>query len=296
MTRKRKTRSNGVWFPRLRKAFALGAAGRRRILLSTLALTFAVATIGGAWWGISRLEAKVRDFVLRAQPEATFHFVDVPDQILGLAGNELHGAVEVLRSRPWTEADLCKTLATRLAGSGWIKKVNFVRRSGEGRIDVSAEYRVPVALVQQKDLFFLVDAEAVRLPGIYGREEHWKLVSGVGGDAPRAGEAWPEDDLKVALRLLALVDRETFENQITGVAVDNVRGRRDPRASHVELVTARAAGRIRWGSSPGAEVEENRLEQKLAILRENFRRTGRADAGYPVIDVSTFPDRFTVPG
>ena len=66
--------------------------------------------------------------------------------------------------------------------------------------------------------------------------------------------------------------------------------------TNVELATDRAGGRIRWGSAPGLEIEENLPGQKLALLRQNFINTGRADADHPVIDVSTFPDRFTVPG
>ena len=73
-------------------------------------------------------------------------------------------------------------------------------------------------------------------------------------------------------------------------------GRVDGSASHIDLATDQDDGRIRWGSIPGAEVEENGVDQKLALLRANYRDTGRADAHHPVIDVSTFPDRFAVPG
>ena len=46
----------------------------------------------------------------------------------------------------------------------------------------------------------------------------------------------------------------------------------------------------------GFEVEENLAPQKLALLRQNYAQTGRADAGHAVIDISTFPDRFHIPG
>lgn len=44
------------------------------------------------------------------------------------------------------------------------------------------------------------------------------------------------------------------------------------------------------------ELEENGAGQKLVLLRKNYLDTGRADAGHVVIDVSVFPDRFTIPG
>ena len=39
----------------------------------------------------------------------------------------------------------------------------------------------------------------------------------------------------------------------------------------------------------------NSVAEKLAILTENYRQTGRADAGHAVIDISLYPDRFTIP-
>ena len=56
-----------------------------------------------------------------------------------------------------------------------------------------------------------------------------------------------------------------------------------------------AGGRIIWGSAPGAEIEENTVAEKLELLRSNYRRFGRADAGRGVIDVSVHPDRIITP-
>ena len=92
------------------------------------------------------------------------------------------------------------------------------------------------------------------------------------------------------------IGRETFAMHITSVSVKNYAGRSNPRASHIELVTDRAGGRIRWGSPPGFELEENTLTQKLAILRANYAQTGRADAHHDIIDISIHNDRYTVPG
>jgi hypothetical protein len=121
-------------------------------------------------------------------------------------------------------------------------------------------------------------------------------VQGVGRPPPESGARWQGKDLQAALAVLTALRQEPFGSQITGVLVENFGGRVDPMRSHIELATDRAGGRVRWGSAPGQEIEENSVEQKLAILRANFRDTGRADAHHPVIDVSTFPDRFTIPG
>jgi len=122
------------------------------------------------------------------------------------------------------------------------------------------------------------------------------LIDGVANPAPQAGAQWDGEDVRAALAVLSAFQPEPFGGQIAGVAVTNFRGRRDPRACHIELMTDRAGGRIRWGSAPGSELEENGVQQKLTLLRENFIKTGRVDAQHAVIDVSTFPDRYTIPG
>jgi len=154
-----------------------------------------------------------------------------------------------------------------------------------------------VALVGvQKDDYVLVDGQGVRLPGLYVYHERWYVIDGVESSPPKVGEHWQSPDLQAGLAVLAALQPEPYRNQITGVNVANFTGRRNARNTHIELSTDRPGGRIRWGSAPGFEVEENLAPHKLALLRQNFAQTGRADAGHPVIDISTFPDRFHIPG
>jgi hypothetical protein len=151
-------------------------------------------------------------------------------------------------------------------------------------------------MVAHEGEFLLVDAEGVRMPGLYRYEPSWMLIQGVAHPAPQPGVRWPGDDLRAALAVQTLLSEEPFRSQITGVIVENAGGRLEARRSHVELATDRPGGRIRWGSAPGREIEENSVEQKLRLLRANFLHQGRADAGHPIIDISTLPDRFTIPG
>jgi len=151
-----------------------------------------------------------------------------------------------------------------------------------------------MAMVQSRGGFHLVDRQGVRLPGEYSYDARWMCIHGVSAAPPRPGEPWMGDDLQAGLDLIELVNRQDYRGQIEGVVVDNAQGRVDPRRSHIDLATDQPGGRIRWGSAPGREIEENSVAQKLRILDANFRTTGRIDANHLVIDVSTLPDRFLV--
>ena len=258
---------------------------------------FAAATglIVAGFVAVSRLEAHV-DRLLVGRGVAVVEFADLPSRLAELAEADLYDRVADLRDRPWTDDRLCRDVSARVSASGWVAKVNHVRRTSDARFEVSCRYRLPAALVQQDAEFFLVDETGVRLPGVYRYDSSWHIIQGVGLPAPQPGVLWEGQDLRGGLDVLRAVEAQPFSGQITAVLVANFDGRADPRRSHTELATDQAGGRIRWGSAPGQELEENSVSQKIAILLENFRRTGRVDAHHPVIDISTFPDRFTIPG
>jgi len=257
------------------------------MLVLTSAATIAVCTL------TARLRAHVRD-VLQARIAPQVVLVDLPPMLNRLAAADLEQSIEPL-PRDWTHPEICRELAVRLSTVGWVAGVNHVRRRCDGRLEVSCRYRRPMAMIRQGDDFLLVDATGIRLPGRYIYDRTWPLLLGVSAPAPACGHPWDGRDVQAGLALLDVMQNESFASQITGINVENFAGRINPRLTHLALTTDQRDGLIRWGSAPGFELEENSVEQKLAILRENFRVTGRADATYRIIDVSTFPDRFTVP-
>lgn len=274
----------------------MDGARRRRIVRRGGLSFLVVIVVLAVTTGMAGLETHVQRQLRERIDRPTLAFVDLPEPLKELALGDLQDSVSELLASDWTDAQLCRTMAARLASVGWVDKVTSVRRRSNGRFEVSGCYRIPVAMIQQGAEFLLTDGHGVRLPGTYRYDPLWTLVQGVAGRAPEPGEPWEGGDLRAALTILAVLAVEPFGDQITAVLVENVGGRRDPQRSHIELATDRAGGRIRWGSAPGFELEENSVEQKLAILRENYRQTGRADADHAVIDISTFPDRFTIPG
>ena len=285
---KRKAKRSGWWS-------ALDKQQHRRVLRYGGAFFLTALLVCCVALGLLRLDAMVTDMVA-AGAEPAIVLVDLPDQLAVLAGDDLYGALAFMSERPWTTESLCCEMANSLAGVGWVAEVNYVRRTSDAEFQISCRYRLPAAMVQQDGEFFLVDAEAVRLPGVYRYDPQWQLVQGVSVTAPPAGTVWDSAALHAGLVILKELADEAFRHQITAVLVENFEGRVDRYRSHIELATDRAGGRIRWGSAPGLEMEENFVGQKLAILRANFQRSGRVDEEHPVIDVSTFADRYTIPG
>ncbi len=271
--------------------------GTRSSIARTCLLTIAtLAVAAGASYGVSNLDTHVEELILGEVNQATFTFVDLPQSLVTLAGADLEASLDGIRDHKWTASHMCQSVAEAIGDVGWIAKIDSVRRLPAGRFEIRATYRVPEALVQLEEYFLLVDRAGVRLPGRYSYDPTWPIVQGVAASPPIPGSSWSGDDLRAGLDVIHELSNESFAHQLTGVLVGNFGGRGDPRASHIELATDRAGGRIRWGSAPGFEQEENLVAHKLTILRNNFQRTGRLDGGYPVIDISTFADRFTVPG
>ncbi len=269
---------------------------RRRVFYAVGTALLVLSLTGAGSVAMIRLDQHVRN-VVSDGAEPTFTLVDLPDQLVGLADTDLLDSLgDVLAQSSWLDDEVCRKMAQQLEKTGWVAEVNHVGRTSDARFEVSCRYRTPAAMVQQEDKFFLVDTGGVRLPGSYVYDPVWHLIQGVEAPAPAPGVPWVGADLRAGLRILDAIQLETFSHQITAALVGNYDGRVSPGLTHIQLATDRAGGRLRWGSAPGRELEENSVAEKLAILRENYRRTGRADANHLVIDIATLPGRLLVAG
>lgn len=275
---------------------ALAFLFHRRLLYVLAALSGIGAATYAAGRGVEVLRSRMDHALQERSPFASVTFDDLPPPLIVLAQSELEDSLLSLLDGAWTEDRLCRAMAQRLERVGWVAAVRHVRRHSDGHFAVSCRYRVPVAMVAYRGDYYLVDDEGVRLPGVYRADASWQMVEGIAAKPPEPGKRWEGADLTAALRLLKAVREEPFAHQLAAIDMENFKGRVNTRVCHLVLRTHQENGRIRWGSAPGLEIEENTVKQKLAILRENFLKTGRADAGHPMIDISTFPDRFTIPG
>lgn len=250
--------------------------------------TWIVALAVAAVWIVGRLEG-----YLAGRPE----FLDYPTIVLTDAPDDLHDrimqVIAPLSQVPWTDPELCSRIGRALEQYAWVREVRSVRRYADGRVTVSCAYRSAAALVQIGGDYYLIDPDGVRLPGRFSYHPSFVVVQGTDAMPPEPGATWPGGDIKAGLKILRLLQQEPFFDQLTGVLVGNYLGRRDKHKPHILLATAPAGGRIVWGSAPGEEIEENTAQRKIMLLRENYRRWGRIDAGRDYIDISTYPDRLT---
>ena len=247
-----------------------------------------VAVIAGSVYGVRSLDRHVREHP-EYQLAPAIVLVDAPAPL----EQRIHDLVFDHTDRPWLDETLCRDVSQTLTQSPWVKRVHFVRRTSDAMLEISADYREPLALVQVDGSFCLIGDDGVRLPGDYEYHPSYVIVQGAAAPPPAPGQFWPGEDMAVAVDMITRLKREPFYEQITGVIVSNYDGRQSRQRPHIELAAAPSGSRILWGSPPGMEIEEPTFEQKVAVLAENDRRWGRIDAKRHEIDVSTYSDSFS---
>lgn len=225
----------------------------------------------------------------------------IQDQILSTVRTEI-------ASQP-TDRQTLEERAKTLATSPWVKKVNFVRRTyGNGpgdTVEVSADFRTPVAMVRWENEYWYVDAEGVRLPEHFnntqirqmlaaGGRPTFRIIEGVAHFPGDTGKPWQGKDLRAGLELLALLSDKPYADQITRIDVGNYDGRVNANESQINLIT-RYDTQVRWGQAPSSRAffVEQRVDRKLDVLQQACRQTGRVDMNLPWIDLRF--DNATVP-
>lgn len=218
------------------------------------------------------------------------------------------------------DQDQVKEIAQILAAEPWVRQVHRVQRiygkQPGDTLEVDCDFRAPVALVQDQGWFWMVDAEGVKLPERFTKDElakvaigrglekiQLRVVTGVHNSAPQAGEKWVGRDLEAGLELARLFFDKPFMNDVAMIDVGNV----DPvqpdvaGAPNEVVLHTRYNTQIRWGSpirQNGFSVEVSSA-QKLATLERLWQEYQRLDAGKPWIEIRydrvVYPHSDTLP-
>lgn len=278
---------------------SLSDDGRRRVVRGAMLAVLLIVVLTAGGWGLYALDRHV-DHLLLAECKPGLRMVytnanAIADELYNQSKPDLDGALLPLLDRPWTDDRMCEALARRAQRVAWIEHVEAVSRRGDGMFDVICRFRIPFAMVEEGGEYYMVDRKGVRLPGVYHNDTEWLYVTGVEAAVPEAGSVWPGADVQAGLDVIAAVREERFAHQLTAVDVENYGGREQDWASHILLQTDRSQGGwIQWGSAPGEELIENSVAEKLSILNQAFRRTGRVDADEYCIGIATHPNGYTV--
>ncbi len=211
--------------------------------------------------------------------------VDAPPWMAAATRNQIiHCVVDQLGIDPMDGRDLAFAAAA-LRDQPWVRRVHQVRRLTDGRVQIHADFREPIALVRSHDGYRLIDGAAICLPGLYRSDQASRLalplVSGVQVPPPPPGHSWPGRDLRAGLRLIRLLAGEPYVDQIRRYDVSG----RD-RRGRVRLKLHTKHGMVRWGLPPGQEQTiEQSTATKIIRLRHVNSIRGSIDAGGNVVDL-----------
>lgn len=211
--------------------------------------------------------------------------VDAPIWMSPMLRQDLRVAVARNISTDAMKVQDLQAAAASLNNNPWVAGVSSVHRMPGGKIEVSAQYREPIAFVDGVDGLRLVDEQAVRLPGIYNRSEAIKIglpiITGVQTPPSSEGGVWSGESLRAGLSLVKMLQRQPYLSQVTAFDVSE----RDVR-NRVRLTLRTRGGMVRWGLPPGEEgTIEPEAKVKLAWLSRIYRDKGQIDAGGQIVDV-----------
>jgi len=309
MAAKKPAKSVAVVRPAPREPMSADAKARvRKFALHTLALL----AFCGFWAGALVVSQKyVSRITQNTSTPPTVVLVDRPAWMTDTLADQI---AQTLRPLVATKADDHQLLVDRaelLQANPWVKHVIALRRAYHAApgdvIEVSADYRVPVALVRWQDAYWYVDNEGVRLPEkltaqqvatliLPGKSPNFRVIDGVALAPASAGKPWPGADVRAGIELIALLADKSYADQIVKVDVTNYAGRVNPNESQLNLVT-RYGTQVRWGQAPSTKAffVEQPINRKLDVLEQARTQTGRVDMNQPWIDLrfdsTTMPDK-----
>jgi hypothetical protein len=155
----------------------------------------------------------------------------------------------------------------------WVRKVTAVERVYPNQLLVRFEYRRPHLAFRRANGYVVIDAQGVRLPGVYVEPppcDRSVRISGLNAMPPEPGRPWADPGVRAALEMADLVHGNPLLQRLAVREIDlsNLGGRLDARRSEVALVTSSGCS-LDWGRLPSAgKFGDLASEEKLENLRE----------------------------
>ncbi len=282
------------------RAAAPGAGPRVARLIVGLLLASTIAA--AATLGFGRLRTYVEKDLVFPNVPPTVVLKNRPAWMTDFLAEQIIKAVRPVGAHSAFDHQMLVDTTALLQSNPWVRKVNQVRRvyghAPGDTLEIDCDFRAPVALVKWRDYYCLVDGDAYKLPEQYAVNQldrimigldgkmSIRVIEGVGHAPVATGVAWPGDDLSGGIAMVKLLYDQPYAEQIWSINVANYKGRRDPRAAQITLLT-RQNTQILWGRAPG-DVDyfiEVPVARKLQWMKSAFEKYGRVDAGEAWIDV-----------
>src|SRR5882672_31655 len=189
------------------------------------------------------------------------------------AGSQGEELVRIEGGKSLFDPQLVERVGKPFESCPWVQKVTAVERVFPDKLLVKFEYRRAHVAVRRENGFVLVDADGVRLPGVYTVPPSCEVavrVTGIASAPPEPGRPWQDDSLRAAVAMADYVPSSTLLGRlgIREVDVANFAGRQDPRRSELSLVTSNGCV-LAWGrTAQTAKFGDVSTEEKLENLRE----------------------------
>ena len=194
---------------------------------------------------------------------------------------DLPGEVSVL------DADLAERIATAFEQQPWVLKPVTVRVSVPAHVEVSFDYRKPVAMVSISDGYYPVDGDGILLPPRDFPPSDLDLYPRIAGMTTTplggVGSTWGDARVTAAARLAVVLLPYWREWKLRSIEV--------PPRSDSELVyedlkfvlTTEGGSRIIWGRPPGNDHPlEVTDDQKIGRLKEFLSKQKSFDGQWEI--------------
>jgi len=265
-----------------------GVAGwwdrQHTVLTVKLGLSLAAVSLAGVGWVASK--GWLKDYVRRTHSQrieaGDVTLIDVPRawHTKATLDRLRRRAAKPIAADPLNNASLGRSVEALEADP--IVRSAQVKRGHGGRIRVEASYRLPTAIIEARDGYYLVDDAGRRLSLYpYGRYQLDKgpldrlpVIRRVDTAPPRdPGHRWDSEPVQAALSLIGLLRGELRPDLMRQVdAIDPTH--RDSRG-RIRLAIVTREGRIEWGFPPG---KERGIDQRPTVKLDRLQRlAGRYD-------------------
>ena len=260
-----------------------------------VAWTLGIVLFAVAAFAMSRIRAEATSLDAYLVDPSFFRTEsDVPPWMTRADVDSLRSALGELEPFSVFGEDVRARVDAALDGHPWVRSVRRVERSLPNSAEIVLDLRKPIAWVERRGRFFLVDRHGIRLPGRYlspvpGLPYPMPVIRGdsrgpqFGPPPEEPGLPWRDEavsaGLAVAIELYALYNAPLGEViEITEIDVSNFGGRIDPARSEILLRTAADAS-IEWGRSPlyegyGELPTEDKLRHLALIVAKYPRLEG----------------------